>query len=80
MQRRMLHRMSDLRSRELYRSSNGDTWHLCEENGRVFVLHRANLPSGGQVSRVDLANFLSRGNGSEQQAFITLIRTLLDGC
>jgi hypothetical protein len=72
------HRMSDLKSRELYRSSNGDTWHLCEENGRVFVLHRANLPSGGEVSRVELADFLARGNGPEQQALLALTRTLLE--
>ena len=61
-----------------YRSLNGDSWHLSEENGRVFVLHRANLPSGGEVSRVELADFLARGNGPEQQALLALTRTLLE--
>lgn len=35
--------------REFFRSSNGDDWLLCGENGRLFVLHRANLPAGGSV-------------------------------
>jgi hypothetical protein len=70
--------MADVRFRELYRSSNGDTWELHDERGHVFVLHRANLASGGRISRLELSDFLSRGNGPEQQALIELIRTLLD--
>jgi len=32
------------KQRELYHSSNGDRWSLCrEDDGRVFVLHQANL-------------------------------------
>jgi hypothetical protein len=69
--------MTDTRSRALYRSSNGDTWHLCEDGGRVFVLHRANLPSGGQASQLEIADFLSRGNGPEQQSLIALISELI---
>lgn len=64
--------------RELYRSSNGDRWTLCsEDDGRVFVLHEANLPSGGAFKQIELPDFLSDGKaGPEQQALIQLIATL----
>lgn len=48
------------------------------EMGGRFVIHKPNGPSGGQLSHVDLANFLSRGNGPEQQALLRLIATLVD--
>jgi hypothetical protein len=70
--------VSELGSRPLYRSSNGDTWELHGEGEHVFVLHRANPASGGHVSRLELSEFLSRGNGPEQQALMLLIRSLLD--
>jgi hypothetical protein len=70
--------MDRVRSRALYRSSNGDVWELCDEGQHVFVLHRANRASGGQVSRLELADFLARGNGPEQQALIELIQTVVD--
>jgi len=36
--------MSD-HQREIYHSENGDRWLLCrDEDGRVFVLHKANVP------------------------------------
>jgi hypothetical protein len=61
--------MKDTQSRELYSSPNGDRWHLCKDaSGRVFVLHQANIPSGGQTSRIELGDFLTRGYGPEQQA------------
>jgi hypothetical protein len=37
----------------------------------------AALPSGGQASQLEIADFLSRGNGPEQQALIALIRELI---
>lgn len=66
--------------RELYRSPNGDSWYLGREpgDGRAFVIHMPNGPSGGQSSHVELAEFLGRGNGPEQQALLRLIATLVD--
>src|SRR6266480_4452422 len=52
--------MKDTQSRELYSSPNGDRWHLCKDaSGIVFVLHQANIPSGGQTSRIELSDFLT---------------------
>jgi hypothetical protein len=66
-------------SRELYSSPNGDRWHLCKDaSGRVFVLHQANIPSGGQTSRIELGDFLTRGYGPEQQALVQMIGTLIE--
>jgi hypothetical protein len=49
-----------------------DTRMRCKDaSGRVFVLHHANIPSGGQVSQIELGHFLTRGYGPEQQAFPT---------
>ena len=71
--------MNDIRTRELYTSTNGDRWHLCKEGtGRLFIAHQANLPSGGKISCIELADFLSRGHGPEQQSLLQLIGTLLD--
>jgi hypothetical protein len=68
------------KERELYSSANGDTWYLgCDESGRLYVEHRPNLPSGGQVSRVDVGSFLGAGaRGPEHQALLQLIGSLLD--
>ena len=71
--------MNDIRTKELYTSPNGDRWHLCKESsGRLYVAHQANLPSGGHISVVELADFLARGYGPEQQSLLQLIGTLLD--
>lgn len=45
--------------RELYRSPNGDCWFLGREpqDGRAFVIHQPNGPSGGRLSHIDLGNF-----------------------
>jgi hypothetical protein len=67
--------------RELYRSPNGDTWFLAREpaNGRAFVIHQPNAPSGGRLSHIDLATFLSnKAEGPEQQALLRLIGTLVE--
>jgi hypothetical protein len=71
--------MPDIKTRELYRSSNGDRWFLCtEELGHVFVVHQPNAPSGGRISRIELADFLSRGQGPEQQALLSIIASTLE--
>ena len=69
-------------TRELYSSPNGDRWFLCREpgTGRVFIRHEANLPSGGQISDIDIGAFLDRGPlNHEHQALLRLIATLVDG-
>jgi hypothetical protein len=60
-----------MRERLLYASENGDRWSLAREpvTGEVIVRHRANLPSGGQVSDIRLGAFLVQdGLGPEKQA------------
>ena len=70
--------MSD-HQREIYKSENGDRWLLCHQDERVFVLHKANLSSGGTETRIQLGDFLGRGNaGPEHQALIRLIGELVD--
>jgi hypothetical protein len=74
-------RMS-IRSRELYRSANGDRWSLVRdaESGRVIVRHEPNLSSGGRPSDVEVGDFLVRGGlGPEKQELLRLIGTLVDG-
>jgi len=70
--------MSD--RRELYRSPTGDCWFLGREptNGRAFIIHQPNAPSGGKLSHIELSAFLSRGEGPEQQALLRLIGALVD--
>ena len=60
--------MSD-RQREIYHSENGDRWLLCrDDDGRAFVLHKANLSSGGTATKLELGEFLGRGKaGPEHQ-------------
>jgi hypothetical protein len=70
--------MSD-QQREIYHSENGDQWLLCREHdGRVFVLHKANVSSGGTATRIELGDFLRTGNGPEHQALILLIGSLVE--
>lgn len=66
--------------RELYRSPNGDCWFLGREpkNGRAFVIHQPNAPSGGKLSHIELTDFLRLGDGPEQQALLRLIGGLVD--
>ena len=71
--------MENVRSRELYSSSNGDRWHLCRNtSGKVFVLHQANIPAGGRISQIELGDFLARGYGPEQQALLQMIGSLIE--
>jgi hypothetical protein len=73
-------RMSD-HQREIYHSENGDRWLLCQdEDGRVFVLHKANVSSGGTATKIELGDFLGRGKaGPEHQALARLIGSLVNG-
>ena len=67
-----------LSSEDIYKSQNGDTWRLIRDaaSGRVFVRHEANPSSGGQVTDVDVEEFLSRGgSGPEYAATRKLLRT-----
>src|SRR5258707_6318 len=66
-------------TRELYRSSNGDRWHLVREtdSGRVLIKHQPNTASGGRTSYVEIAEFLTGGHGPEHQALLELIGTLV---
>jgi hypothetical protein len=67
-----------VRSREIYRSPNGDRWLLALDTGRVFVRHEPNLPSGGQVADIEIGAFLiAAGNGPEKQELLRLIGTLV---
>jgi hypothetical protein len=68
--------------RELYRSPNGDRWFLAHapEMGTLFVRHEANVPSGGQVTDIDIGAFLSEDpRNPEHQALLHLIGRLIDG-
>lgn len=70
-----------VKTRLLYSSPNGDRWLLCHDAAaeRVFVRHEANRPSGGQVSDIDIGNFLSGGPvNPEHEALLRLLGTLVD--
>jgi hypothetical protein len=63
--------------RELYTSSNGDSWYLQAHNGEAVVLHKPNSSSGGRPSEIPLHAFLVPGNRSpEHQALRKLISAL----
>jgi hypothetical protein len=67
------------KARKLYESSSGDRWYLiCDPSGAVFIRHEANAASGGQVEHEEVAAFLGRGAGPEQQALLHLIGTLVE--
>src|SRR3984893_11012773 len=61
--------------RQLYRSPNGDSWSLARDPATetAFVRHRANAPSGGQVTDVALGAFLSGARNPEHEALLRLI-------
>jgi hypothetical protein len=44
----------------------------------MFVLHQANIPSGGQISKIELPDFLTRGCGPEQQTLLQMLGTLVE--
>jgi hypothetical protein len=66
------------KARKLYESSSGDRWYLIRDPSEdVFIRHETNVASGGQVEHEEVAAFLSRGAGPEQQALLGLIGTLV---
>jgi hypothetical protein len=71
--------MMSFSTRLLYRSPNGDCWHLVRESdsGSVFIKHQPNAASGGRTSRIEIAEFLQDGRGPEHQALLRLIGTLV---
>lgn len=67
--------------RVLHVSSNGDRWVLLRDptDGRSLVRHEANAASGGHVTDIALAAFLTADRGGpEHQALWTLIGELAD--
>jgi len=71
----------ELETKELYRSSSEDRWHLARDptSERVFVLHEPNLASGGRTSHIEIGPFLTAGHGPEHQELLRLIGTLVEG-
>jgi hypothetical protein len=69
-------------TRRLYRSPNGDRSYLVREtdSGRVFIRHEANKPSGGQVTEIEVGDFLTTGGrGPEHDELLRLIGALVEG-
>jgi hypothetical protein len=66
--------------REIYHSENGDRWLLSrDDDGRAFIVHKANLSSGGKVTPIELGDFLGAGKaGPEHQALVCLIGSLVE--
>ena len=65
----------------LYASPNGDRWslHRGEGDGDVFVLHEANIPSGGAVSPIAVGRFLTDPTpGPQHHALLRLLGGLID--
>jgi hypothetical protein len=60
---------------QLYRSPNGDTWFLARDlaTGLGSVRHLANASSGGQVTQIEIATFLSGPLHPEQEALLRVI-------
>src|ERR1700722_16988658 len=68
---------SDRLPREFARSANGDIWLLERDSGTSYVIHQANLPSGGAVAKMEVGAFLQgEPNHPETHALIRLIRTI----
>ena len=67
------------KARKLYVSSSGGRWYLIRDSsGAVFIRHEANMASGSHVEHVEIAAFLSGGQGPEQQELLRLIGSLVD--
>jgi hypothetical protein len=65
--------------RKLYNSKNGDSWWLCRDGNRVFVLHETNLSAGGKTTNLELGDFLSSGKGGpEHESLVNLIGRLVE--
>jgi hypothetical protein len=62
---------------QLHRSPNGDTWFLTRNarTGLAFVRHQANASSGGQVTDVEINEFLGGPQNPERDALLRRIGT-----
>lgn len=65
-----------LHSDLIYRSQNGDVWHLLREvpSARILVRHTANSGSGGKVTDLPVEEFLSINSARPEHS---ALRTLL---
>jgi hypothetical protein len=63
------------RMEQLYRSPNGDTWFLARDpmTGLALVRHQANASSGGQVTDVEIGDFLRGPLHPEHEALLRVI-------
>ncbi len=62
--------------KEFALSSNGDRWSLArdEKDGIAYVIHKANEPSGGAVTRIEISDFLKGAPAApEHQALLCLL-------
>jgi hypothetical protein len=69
-------------TQHIYRSANGDRWLLMTDtaSGRKFVRYEANQSSGGQVTHMDVEEFLDiGGSGPEFSALRNLIGQTSEG-
>ena len=68
-------RTNERRMEQLYRSPNGDTWFLAHDpaTGSAFVRHQANASSGGQVTDVEIDEFLGGPQNPERDALLRVI-------
>jgi hypothetical protein len=66
---------NERRMEQLYRSPNGDTWFLAHDpaTGSDFVRHQANASSGGQVTDVEIDEFLGGPQKPERDALLRVI-------
>jgi hypothetical protein len=60
---------------QLYLSPSGDIWFLARDpiTGLAFVRHQANAASGGQVTDIEIGDFLSGPLHPEQEALRRVI-------
>jgi hypothetical protein len=68
------------RLREFAASQNGDRWFLGRDTatGIAHVVHKANAPSGGAVTHIELGVFLNQGpSAPEMLGLLRLIGTLV---
>jgi hypothetical protein len=63
------------RMEQLDRSPNGDTWFLARDSttGLGFIRHQANASSGGRMTDIEIATFLSGPPHPEQSALLRVI-------
>jgi hypothetical protein len=61
--------------RQVYRSPNGDTWFLVRDpaTGSAIVRHQANAASGGQVTDIEVGDFLDGPQSPERDALLPVI-------